>query len=62
MPKSRAAARTRPAILGVVVTPEALKFVGTGTVLAGKANVRRVLLVNGAGDGEARSEANSKCS
>ena len=39
-------------MLGVVVTPEALKFVGTGTVLAGKINVRRVLLVNGGSDAE----------
>jgi hypothetical protein len=39
-------------MLGVVVTPEALKFVGTGTVLAGKGNVRRVLLLNGGTDAE----------
>jgi glycosyltransferase involved in cell wall biosynthesis len=42
-----------PGILGVVVTAEALKFVGTGTVLAGKDNVRRVLVVNGTGDSKA---------
>jgi len=41
-----------PGMLGVVVTPEALKFVGTGTVLAGIGNVRRVLLVNAAPDAE----------
>jgi len=39
-----------PGMLGVVVTPEALKFVGTGTMLAGKGNVRRVLLLNGGTD------------
>ncbi|MGH6826018.1 glycosyltransferase family 4 protein [Methyloceanibacter sp.] len=36
-----------PGLLALIVTPEALKFVGTGTILAGKRNVRRVLLVNG---------------
>ena len=41
-----------PGMLGVVVTPATLKFVGTGTVLAGKGNVRRVLLVNGGSDAE----------
>jgi hypothetical protein len=39
-------------MVGVVVTPETLKFVGTGTVLAAKGNVRRVLLVNGGSDAE----------
>jgi hypothetical protein len=39
-----------PGILALIVTPEALKFVGSGTILAGKRNVRRVLLVNGASD------------
>ena len=39
-----------PGLLALIVTPEALKFVGSGTILAGKRNVRRVLLVNGASD------------
>ena len=34
----------------MIVTPEALKFVGSGTILAGMRNVRRVLLVNGSSD------------
>jgi hypothetical protein len=41
-----------PRMLGVVVTPEALKFVGGGTVLAGKGNIRRVLLLYGGTDTE----------
>jgi hypothetical protein len=32
------------------VAPDGLKFVGPGTILAGKRNVRRILLLNGAGD------------
>ena len=39
-----------PGLLALIVTPEALKFVGSGTILAGKHNVRRVLLVNGSSD------------
>ncbi|HET7851979.1 MAG TPA: hypothetical protein VFK91_04460, partial [Methyloceanibacter sp.] len=39
-----------PGLLALIVTPEALKFVGAGTILAGKSNVRRLLLVNGAHD------------
>ena len=39
-----------PGLLVLIVTPEALKFVGSGTILAGKRNVRRILLVNGAAD------------
>ena len=39
-----------PGILAVVVTPEAMKFIGTGTVLAGQCHVRRILVINGAGD------------
>jgi glycosyltransferase involved in cell wall biosynthesis len=39
-----------PGLLALIVTPEALKFVGSGTILAGMRNVRRVLLVNGSSD------------
>ena len=39
-----------PGVLALIVTPEALKFVGSGTILAGMRNVRRVPLVNGASD------------
>jgi glycosyltransferase involved in cell wall biosynthesis len=39
-----------PGILTLIVTPEALKFVGSGTILAGKRNVRRLLLVKGVSD------------
>ena len=39
-----------PGLLALIVTPEALKFVGLGTILAGMGNVRRVLLVNGSSD------------
>jgi hypothetical protein len=39
-----------PGLLALIVTPEALKFVGSGTVLAGTHKVRRLLLVNGARD------------
>jgi hypothetical protein len=39
-----------PGLLALIVAPEALKFVGSGTILAGKRNVRRILLVNGAAD------------
>ena len=42
-----------PGMLAVVVTPETLKFISAGTVLAGARNVRRILLSNGAGDGAA---------
>jgi hypothetical protein len=36
-----------PALLAVLVTPESLKFIGSGTVLAGRGNVRRILVVSG---------------
>jgi hypothetical protein len=39
-----------PGLLALIATPEALKFVGSGTILAGMRNVRRVLLVNGSSD------------
>jgi hypothetical protein len=39
-----------PGLLALIVAPEALKFVGSGTILAGKRNVRRILLVNGAAE------------
>jgi len=39
-----------PSPLALFVTPEALKFIGAGTVLSGKRNVRRILLINGAPD------------
>jgi glycosyltransferase involved in cell wall biosynthesis len=39
-----------PSPLALIVAPEGLKFVGNGTILAGKRNVRRILLLNGAGD------------
>lgn len=42
-----------PGIMALVLTPSALKFVASGTVVAGKANVRRILLINGAGTPDA---------
>jgi hypothetical protein len=39
-----------PCLLALIVTLEALKFVGSGTILAGMRNVRRILLVNGSSD------------
>ncbi len=38
-----------PGVLALVITPEAMKFISTGTVLAGSRNVRRILLIHGAG-------------
>ena len=37
-----------PAPFALIATEDALRFVGDGTVVAGKRNVRRILLVNGA--------------
>jgi glycosyltransferase involved in cell wall biosynthesis len=37
-----------PGSLALLVSPEGLKFVSAGTVLAGRRNVRRILLVNAA--------------
>jgi glycosyltransferase involved in cell wall biosynthesis len=42
-----------PGPLGLIVTPEELKFIGNGTILAGKRNVRRILLLNCGGDSAA---------
>lgn len=39
-----------PSPLALIVAPDGLKFVGPGTILGGKRNVRRILLRNGAGD------------
>jgi hypothetical protein len=39
-----------PSHLALIVTPEGLRFVSSGTILAGKGNVRRILLLNGAAD------------
>jgi hypothetical protein len=39
-----------PGMLALIVTPNALKFIASGTVVAGKPNVRRILLINGAQD------------
>jgi hypothetical protein len=39
-----------PSPLALTVAPDGLRFVGPGTILAGKRNVRRILLLNGAGD------------
>ena len=39
-----------PSLLALIVTPEGLKFVSGGTILAGTSNVRRILLLNGASD------------
>jgi hypothetical protein len=35
-----------PGPLGLIVAPDGLKFIGNGTILAGKLNVRRILLLN----------------
>ena len=37
-------------LLALIVTPEGLKFVSGGTILAGTSNVRRILLLNAASD------------
>jgi hypothetical protein len=39
-----------PSQLALIVAPDGLRFAGPGTILAGKRNVRRILLLNGAGD------------
>ena len=39
-----------PSPLALIVAPDGLRFVGPGTILAGMRNVRRILLLNGAGD------------
>ena len=39
-----------PSQLALIVAPDGLRFVGPGTILAGKRNVRRILLLNGADD------------
>lgn len=39
-----------PGILALIVTEDELKFVSTGTVVAGKGAMRRILLINGAQD------------
>ena len=39
-----------PSPLALIVAPDGLRFVGLGTILAGRSNVRRILLLNGAGD------------
>jgi hypothetical protein len=40
-----------PGILGLIVRPDGLKFVATGTVFAGRLNIRRLLLINGSPNG-----------
>jgi hypothetical protein len=42
-----------PGILALIVTEDALKFVSTGTVVAGNDTMRRILLINGAQDADA---------
>jgi hypothetical protein len=37
-----------PSLFALILTEDALRFVGDGTVLAGRRNVRRILLINGA--------------
>ena len=39
-----------PSPLALIIAQDGLRFVGPGTILAGKRNVRRILLLNGAGD------------
>lgn len=39
-----------PSPLALIVAPDGLRFAGPGTILAGKRNVRRILLLNGARD------------
>ncbi len=39
-----------PGVLALLVSPEGLKIMGAGTILAGRRNVRRILLINGAPD------------
>ena len=46
-----------PGVLALIVTPTALTFVSSGTILTGRCNVRRILLINGSQD---RSEIKGK--
>jgi hypothetical protein len=39
-----------PSPLALIVAQDGLRFVGPGTILAGRSNVRRILLLNGADD------------
>ena len=48
--ESKSGGEHSPGSLALIVTQEGLKFVGPGTILAGKRNVRRILLINGAPD------------
>ena len=48
--ESKSGGEHSPGLLALIVTQEGLKFVGPGTILAGKRNVRRILLINGAPD------------
>ena len=48
--ESKSGGEHSPGSLTLIVTQEGLKFVGPGTILAGKRNVRRILLINGAPD------------
>jgi glycosyltransferase involved in cell wall biosynthesis len=43
----------RPDQLALIVTPTGLRFVGSGAVIAGRRNVRRILLLNGLPDADA---------
>ncbi|MGB6441242.1 MAG: hypothetical protein WBE89_18375 [Methyloceanibacter sp.] len=48
--ESKSGGEHSPGSLALIVTQEGLKFVGPGTILAGKRNVRRILFINGAPD------------
>jgi len=48
--ESKGGGEHSPGLLALIVTQEGLKFVGLGTILAGKSNVRRILLINGTPD------------
>jgi len=39
-----------PRVLALIVTPTALRFISAGTILEGRRNVRRILLINGSQD------------
>ena len=39
-----------PSPIALIVARDGLRFVGLGTILAGRSNVRRIILLNGAGD------------
>src|SRR5262249_16295787 len=55
--KCRAMTAAIASPLALLIASNALTFAGGGTILAGKHNVRRVLLINGAPDAPPRGQA-----